>query len=129
MKTASRASAASKQDAAGRRPAARRKRPGDGARPITERPDMKSMIYHHSLSPAEAPAAPAFAEFAAAVGRQVRRAGAAVARGVHAMQTARLASVLSNMSDEQLAMIGIERSGVGAHVARIMADEPEYDGL
>ena len=42
---------------------------------------------------------------------------------IMAMQTARMLSVLSNMSDEQLAEIGISRSDVPDYAGRLIAED------
>jgi uncharacterized protein YjiS (DUF1127 family) len=51
----------------------------------------------------------------------VRTFGAKIASGFHTLQLARVKSILSHMSDRQLAEIGIKRSEISEYATKIMA--------
>lgn len=51
----------------------------------------------------------------------VRAFGAKIASGFHTLQLARVKSILSHMSDRQLAEIGIKRSEISEYATKIMA--------
>ncbi|MEQ6204502.1 DUF1127 domain-containing protein [Sulfitobacter sp. HNIBRBA2951] len=58
---------------------------------------------------------------AAALSRMASATAAKAGKFVHALQTARMVSVLTNMSDQQLKQIGITRSEIGQYAQKLTA--------
>lgn len=58
---------------------------------------------------------------AAALARMASSTATKVGNLFHTLQTARMAAVLTNMSDQQLKEIGITRSEIGQHAQKLMA--------
>mgnify|MGYP003625305982 CR=1 FL=1 len=56
----------------------------------------------------------------------VRAFGAKIALGFHAVQLARVKSILSRMSDRQLAEIGIKRSEISQYATKLMALDSDH---
>ena len=53
----------------------------------------------------------------------VRAFGAKISSGFHAVQLARVKSILSRMSDRQLAEIGIKRSEISQYATKLMSSD------
>ena len=54
------------------------------------------------------------------------KAGRIAKAGIHAIQVGRMQSVLSQMSDDQLAVVGISRDEIPAHAALLIDMDPEH---
>lgn len=88
---------------------------------------MTQFAEHHDISNAPM----GFSEAVRRAGAAVRTAAVSIFSGLSrfltSMQVGRMETVLHRMSDEQLAQVGITRSGIKAHAKYLVTYE--YDGL
>lgn len=88
---------------------------------------MTQFAEHHDISKAPMGISEAIRRVGAALRTVAVSIGAGASRFLTSMQVARMESVLHKMSDEQLAQVGITRSGIKAHAKYLVTYK--YDGL
>jgi len=87
---------------------------------MTASPDTTGLEGHHIAKGALTQNARGFLAALARFGRNVMEKGKS---GLRAVQTARMLSTLSKMSDAQLAQIGIQRSDIPQYAKTLMAED------